>query len=375
MRARLRQRRVRTVAHDGASPIPDRIDRDLLALESRSRWVVAAIVSVALVGLGLVRVRLGVRPTYLGVDYARLAADPFHPAADNPVAHRILTPLVSHLIGLRGPFLIYTNLLVVLALIAAGYLWFRARGHLPLTAVLGASTLALSMVCLTTLHFGGYTDALTYLLVFGSWWARRRAWASALLFFLAALNHESAWFLAPWWIVVLARERNGGRDGWTRAFATFGVSALAYAGACALLPSTHAATAFSPAYYARPLLDDPLHWFRAAAPHGALGVAAAFNLYWAFALLAVARRAMNGARGEALVLALPIPLALLQLFVAYDVTRLATLAFMSVVLGCEELLRTNGFGARRWALPLAVANFFIPQVSVAMGVVSHMGAR
>ena len=124
-----------------------------------------------------------------------------------------------------------------------------------------------------------------------------------------------------------------------------------------------------------PLLKDPLHWFRESAPHRALGIAAAFNLYWALPILAALRLALRGQRAEAALLLLPIPCALAQLFIAYDVTRMTTLAFMSVLLGAEYLLRTNGLGARRWLLLLSVANFFIPQVNVAMGVIGAMGPK
>ena len=151
-------------------PPPGALDRALRVLERPGRAWAALLFAIALVLLALRRVTLGGYPTYLGKYYAMLATDPFHPAADNPVGHRILAPLLSWLLGLRGPYLLYTDLLVVLALLAAAYLWLRGRGHGPQWAVVGASPLALSMVALTTLHYGGYPDTLTYLLVFGAWW-------------------------------------------------------------------------------------------------------------------------------------------------------------------------------------------------------------
>jgi len=347
----------------------------LLALERRSRVGVALLVAGVLVLLGLRRVTLGGYPTYLGKSYAMLAADPFHPAADNPVAHRILAPLVSYLMGLRGAYFLYTLLVVVLALLAVTYLWLRSREHPPTWAALGASTLALSMVTLTTLHYGGYPDAFTALLVFGAWWARGRLEWSSLLFFLALLSHESVVFLAPWLLAVQSESGTERRRGWTRAAAAMGVTLFAFAAIHWGLERAHPRAAFTLKYYLNPLVEDPLHWFRESAPHRGLGVAAAFNLYWLFPVLAATRLALRGMRGEAAWLLLPIPCALAQLFVAYDVTRLTTLAFMSVLLGTEYLLRTNGFGARRWAWPLVIANFFIPQVNVAMGIVDAMGPR
>jgi len=79
--------------------------------------------------------------------------------------------------------------------------------------------------------------------------------------------------------------------------------------------------------------------------------------------------------GEAGRLLLPIGCALAQLFLAYDVTRLATLAFPSVLLGVEYLLRTDAWRARAWAPAVLAANLFVPQVNVAMGVIDRMGPR
>lgn len=69
------------------------LDRALLALERPGRIWAAALSAVALVALSLWRAPLGLYPTYLGKYYAALATDPFHPAADNPVGHRVLAPL------------------------------------------------------------------------------------------------------------------------------------------------------------------------------------------------------------------------------------------------------------------------------------------
>ena len=156
------------------------------------------------------------------------------------------------------------------------------------------------------------------------------------------------------------------------AAAAMGVTLLAFSAVHWGLERAHPGVTYTLKYYFKPLLAHPLHWFNESAPHRWLGMAAAFNLYWLFPALAATRLALRGARREAALLLLPIPCALAQLFVAYDVTRLTTLALMSVLLGTEYLLRTNGFGARRWAWPLAIANFFIPQVNVAMGVVDVM---
>ena len=351
------------------------LDRILIALERPGRVWIAIAFSVGLVWLTLQRVPLGPRPTYLGKFYAELAFSPFDPAPGNPVALRILAPLVSYLVGLRGQYILYTNLIAVIVLVAAVYLWFRASGHGPWRALVGTSTMAFSTVVLTTLHYGGYPDTFTYLFVFFSWCASALPWASCLLLLLAFLSHEAAVFLAPWLLVVLARRQAPDAGRWLRSTAWIVATVAVFMGLRWLLGRIHPGTEYSLRYYLDPLLQDPLHWFRESERYRWLGVLSAFNLFWIFPLLAAARMVRQREWAEAATLLLPIPLALAQLFVAYDVTRIATLAFMAVLLGVADLLKTNAFAARWWVPWLVVANWFIPQVNVAMGVMASMGYK
>jgi hypothetical protein len=236
----------------------------------------------------------------------------------------------------------------VIVLLAAIYLWFRASGHETWPALVGTSTMAFSTVVLTTLHYGGYPDTMMYLLVFLSWWASASPWASCLLLLLAFLSHEAAVFLAPWLLVVLARRQAPRAGRWLRSTAWIVATVAVFAGLRWLLGRAHPDTEFSFRYYLDPLLGDPLHWFRVSASHRWLGVLSAFNLFWLFPLLAAVRMVRHREWAEAATLLLPIPLALAQLFLAYDVTRIATLAFMPVLLGVADLLRSNAFAARRW---------------------------
>ncbi len=360
-------------AHSGGP-----LDRLPPAIGVPLQILMPALAAAALVLVALRRVSLGGHPTYLGKYYAMLAADPFHPAADNPVGHRILAPLVSWAIGFRGQYLLFTNLLFVLALLVMVFVWLRGRGHGILACLIGTSTLALSMTALTTLHYGGYPDALCYLLVFAAWWARGRPWASCLLFLLAMLAHESAVFLTPWLALEMARRDEGDPAPARRRWAgPAGVAAtvLVFLAIRLAMERAHPSVAYTAAFYLGPLASDPLHWFRESAPHRWLGVAAAFNLCWIFAFAAAAHLVSIGRRADAAVLLLPIACALAQLFVAYDVTRLATLAFPSVLLGAEHLLRTDAWRARTWAPALVLASFFVPQVNVAMGVIDRMGPK
>jgi hypothetical protein len=370
-----RSRRDRS-RHTRRRPSPSQssgvLNRFLGALERPGRVWAALGVAIGLTWLTLQRVPIGVRPTYLGKSYAQLAANPFDPDPSNPVALRILAPLVSYLIGLRGAHILYANLIWVIVMLAGVYLWFRAGRHEPWLALVGTSTMAFSMVVLTSLHYGGYPDVFTYLLVFLAYWTSASPWLSCLLFLLALLSHDGAAFLAPWLLVVIARRQAPDATRWLRATAGIVATLVVFAGMRWLLQRAHPLAEYSVRFYLDPLLKDPLSWFRASEKYRWLGVLSAFNLFWVFPLLAAFWKLRRKERADAAMLLLPIPLVLAQLFVAFDVTRLTTLAFMAVLLGVAELLRTNAFAARRWVPWLIVANFFIPQVNVAMGVLDPM---
>jgi hypothetical protein len=354
-----------------SAPTPA-LDRPLLALERPGIWLAALVVGVALLLLASTRVEVGDRPTYLGKYYVLLASDPFHPSPDNPVAFRVLTPLVSWLFGLRGILLIVTNWIVTAALLGLAYVWFRREGQAPRFAFLGASILALSLVALTTLRYGGYTDATTYLLVFGAWWARRNMALSCVLFLMAMVNHESAAFLTPWLLFALvAPEPSAPRR--PIAVVAMLVTLIAFAGIRFLQSRLSPATEYSLAYYLSPLATDPLHWFHESDGHRLLGIFSAFQLYWVLPLLAAFHAGRRRDVWTTTAILLPIPCALAQFLVAYDVSRMTTLAFMSVVLGAGYLLRTRAYAVRWWLLPLSLVNWFIPQVNVAMGQVGRMG--
>src|SRR5262245_10045517 len=86
------------------------LDRALDVLERPGRVWAAIGISLGLVWLTLLRVSLGLWPTHLGKSYADLSRNPFAPAPGNPVALRILAPLVSYLVGMRGSHILFTNL-------------------------------------------------------------------------------------------------------------------------------------------------------------------------------------------------------------------------------------------------------------------------
>jgi hypothetical protein len=135
-----------------------------------------------------------------------------------------------------------------------------------------------------------------------------------------------------------------------------------YAGYRALLVANHAAGAMGA--YAAQLRTDPFYWLRRSTPYQLLGFFTVFKLLWSIPCAAVAAAWRREPR-TAWSIVLPVLCAALQFLVAYDSSRLFTLAFMSMVISLVYAFREDPVGFRRWAVPLFLVNLMVPQAFTA----------
>jgi hypothetical protein len=139
----------------------------------------------------------------LGRAYAELARDPL--ATDpHPVPGRIFTATVSWLVGLRGADVVWTMLAACLLLPVLVARWALRRGHCPGEALLVATAVSATLVVRTTLHYGGYPDAVTHLGLLAVWLLRRRPAAVTIVWLLTLLDHERALLMLPWALVMVS---------------------------------------------------------------------------------------------------------------------------------------------------------------------------
>jgi len=328
-------------------------------------WVALLLVAAALY------VRPATRTSAMGTVYADLSRHPpwraFQPGgAVDPmevnVRHRLLTPAISYVIGLRGEWIIVTNLLLTAILLGCFTVWFQRNVVRPGDAMFATAALALSLVVLTPIWAGGYCDALTYLAIFLMYWARSKPGIVYPMFLVGMLNHESVAFLTPWlWLVT--RDGYPSRRAWLAGSVAGTVSVLGlYVGYRALLVANHAGGALGT--YTAPLRADPFYWLRRSTPYQPLGFFTVFKLLWSIPCAAVAVAWRREPR-IAWSIVLPVLCAALQLLFAYDSSRLFTLAFMSMVISLVYAFREDAVGFRRWAVPLFLVNLMVPQVFTA----------
>ena len=178
--------------------IAARIESQLTRVEQRfGLWVAAGLVAALLLVVACTYVTPAIYSINHGRHYEYMSVNPFDFARRIKVQSRPLTPVLAWLLFLRGSHYILLPLAVGTALLAVVYGFFRRRDWRPLDAVGMAALLAFSTPLLHVIHFAGYTDTTSYLLLMLMMMAIARPWLVAVLAALALLNHESNLFAFP----------------------------------------------------------------------------------------------------------------------------------------------------------------------------------
>ncbi len=344
------------------------------SIATRHPWPAAAVLGLAALVLGSLAVTPATAPLgELGAAFADLATSPLG-EAPNPVPGRLLTPLMSWSIGLRGADMLATVLAACLLLPILVARYALARGLGLIGAGLFAAALATTLVVRTSLHCGCYPDVVTYLALFGVWAARRRPRLASLCWFLALLDHERALMLAPWVLFLLV---DSGRrtDRRLSPWVWLGplLAAVVWFGLHAWLESRRPAE-HSVMSYLQPLLADPLHNLRPYRWRPLIGWGSALQWVWLVPLawgLKLARQ--RHWRPLLIQVGLPILGASMAMLLAYDWSRMAVLAFPCLLPALEAGL-ADGQGYRGRLAWILGAQALTPQVFTAWYIVEIMPA-
>jgi hypothetical protein len=333
----------------------DRIEQRLLAVERRvGRGGLASLVGVLLLGLAALYVEPATTCINHGCWYQDMALDPLHAKPDNPLRLRLLTPYVAHALHLTGDAYLVFTMLLTAALIAACYLHARAVLG-PATSLGVAAAIASSTCVLYSLHFEGYADPASYLLVLASLAVSRYPPVMGATFGIALVNHEGNAFVAPWlalapWLSRMDEKKR------RLLYVAAGVLCLALAGWAYLalrrhLLETQEGMVFKAVdYTSREKLSWNLGRVVKLLP---LGAFMAFRLLWYVPLAATLSALRRRERMLAVVLALIVVCAASQLVLASDTSRFFGMAFPALLLGARHLSSVWGedtFRRRLWIL-------------------------
>jgi hypothetical protein len=256
--------------------------------------------------------------------YEDLSLDPFR---RSDYSHRILAPLLGHVLHLDGDRFRLLTLGSSVLFLAGIYFYCRRAGVLAGGSFLVTLAFAMSRAVGNSNLFPGLTDTLSYLLLLLSMFVTGRPLLFWTLFALNLLNHEQIAFLVPWLLVV--RSTSGARA-WRADVAAI----LVVLGLYALLRRSlgSGVVALHAAYTLRPWLD----------------YAAEYGMVWWFLwtsfgfLLAVLFWHGSGARRDAGSALLCVACAAAPYVMAWDPYRYIHLSFPVFLMAAVRFLKGPG---------------------------------
>ena len=349
-----------------------RVAGRLRALEMRTGpWRTGLVVATAAMLLACIYVRPTVQTTWAGRLLADLARDPFPVGVSNVLGFRILTPLISYIVGLRGEGIVITNLFFVWLLLVIVYPQLRSARVSPYYAALGTLALVLSAPNLTVIYYSEGNDALAHLLLAVAYFQRRRAWGLWGCFALSLFNREAALFMLPWLMYLRLRER-----GWGTAYVFELLAALVPCFVGYMLfrdwmgGRIHVQQDLG--HYLGPILNYPLEIWRLTFGYQWLGWLSVFKSMWivpAFAFVWSRRSHDVAWRNSSLILVVCV---YAQFFLAWDATRLLSMAFPLMFMAWEVLFPHNRFNVKHWVAPCFIVSLTVPNLYVSRDIIEMM---
>lgn len=344
--------------------ILDKINTVLLYLEQKfGLYLSSILVAFMLLCIAAIYVTPALAPMQLGRGYATLSINPFDFSEQNNLRFRILTPLLAYFVGLRGSLYIVFPLIISLFFLSVTYYYLR-KSETSIESFFITMLICFSSPILFLLHFQGYVDVTSYLLILLILIFIKKTIVWIPLMALLLLNHESNLFIIPGLLYFYYIHTPNK----TKAifYAAFGL-----------------VFAFIPFYFYRKYINEvsPVDYnfdmyysqinenIKSIATYFPIGFFYAFKLFWLFPLVAVYYYWKEKNRKQLLLFALIMLGALSQLLFASDTSRLIGLAFPILLFSGMKIKQQWGttlFLKRTFYLVLI--NFLVPQFYVGQSV-------
>ena len=294
---------------------------------------------------------------YHGNGFTRLSVNPYETTSENDLRFRILSPLLGHLLFLRGPAFKYFMLIILALFFGAIYFYQRKEKLFPTEAIGLTALCVFSTLSFYQLYFPAYTDPLSFLLILLFMFNYRNIYYATLLLTLMLFNHENTLFLFPFFFLLIA---NGN-------FKPKNLLKITLYFLTALIPyiifrkiiSSQAEIAFNVSYYFDP---HNMQWTREhVIPHLLSGFFQAFRLFWVFPLLAISINIYQRRHLELILIIVVIVFVLTQLAIAWDISRLIGMAFPAILISARRVREYFGTTKFLWMIyTVILINFFIP---------------
>lgn len=339
----------------------NKISSTLLFLEQKCGiYFASLIIALLLLCIAAVYVTPALAPIQLGRGYADLSVNPFDfSEKDNYLHYRFLTPFLAYCVGLRGSLYILFPMIIALVFLSTLYYYMR-KTHSASESLMITALICFSTPILFLLHFQGYVDITSYLLILLIIIFIRKPILCIGLLSLLLLNHASNIFAVPfifYYYIVHAPEK------FKSIFYGFAGTAMAF---IPFYCYRNYISAFSGIEYNfetyRSQIIENIH---TVASHFYVGIFYAFKLFWLIPLCAIFYYWKEKNKEQLLVFFLIIIPSLSQMLMGSDTSRFVGSAFPAIIFGAAKLKQQWGtelFLKRIFYLVLF--NFLIPQYYV-----------
>ncbi len=295
--------------------------------------------------------------SYHGNDYTLLSSNPFDFKQVIDLRFRILSPLLGYVLYLRGPVFKYFMLFVLAVFFGLIYFFLRREKYRPSEALGVTALLSFSTLSFYQFYFPAYTDPMSFMLIILYFYLFRNIFLNTILLSLLLFNHENSLFLFPFFFLLSLNGDNSIKNILTinMRFIIAVIPYLIYR----FYVDAHTEVGFNTSYYFDPY---GMKWTREhVAPHLLEGIFQAFRLSWIFPIAAIAINLYEKRFREILLMIVIVVFVLMQLIIAWDISRLVGFAFPVILIAANRMrifLGTEKFLILTYSVVLI--NFFIP---------------
>ena len=329
-------------------------------LEKKNGLVVTSfVIALIILAFDMLYITPHFEAGYHGLQYSLLSNNPFDFYTPNSLRYRILPSLIGYLTFLRGDLFFIVPLIFAFLFISSIYWLYRKKDYSPIDSILFTGFIAFSCTLYIQLAAPGYTDVVFYFFIFLSFFFIRNILLSACFFSLALLTHESSLFMLPGLILYANYVNGNSKIKLTKYIISYLLS---------ILPlvfyrhwvSSHTVVEYNLSFY---FSEKNIHFaITKVLPLFPAGLFYVFKLFWFFPLYVIYKSWNNKEYSFMFIILSIILCDVLQLIIAFDITRMLCLGFPAILLSAEKV-KTYWEPQKftRFALGLTLVNFLIIQ--------------
>ncbi|MES2141075.1 MAG: hypothetical protein V4511_15315 [Bacteroidota bacterium] len=342
----------------------NKVNNVLFYLEQRCGiYFTSLIIAFLLLCIAAIYVTPAMAPMQLGRGYAALSIAPFDFSEQNYLRYRILTPFLAYCVGLRGSLYILFPLIISLFFLSTIYFYIR-KTHKASESLLITMLICFSTPVLFLLHFQGYVDITSYLLILLIIFFIKKPFICIIFLSLLLLNHASNIFSIPFLFFYYYKNSPDKLKSTIYSITGIGLAFIPF-----YCYRNYISAYSGIEYHFETYRSQIIENINTVASHFLIGVFFAFKLFWLIVLFALYYYWKEKNNQQLLLFVVIIIPSFAQMLLASDTSRFIGSAFPAILFGAIKLKEQWGtelFLKRTFYLILI--NFLIPQYYVGQSV-------